>query len=79
VARLLDGKKPHLLISDPPYGVGYDPSWRNEANPFSTASVMTRNTQFEQIVSAVHSEAGLSIPAYFPRALSRLRRFGDFF
>ena len=37
VARLLDGKKPHLLISDPPYGVEYDPSWRNEAGISVTA------------------------------------------
>jgi DNA modification methylase len=37
VARLLEGKKPHLLISDPPYGVGYDPSWRNEAGVSATA------------------------------------------
>jgi DNA modification methylase len=37
VARLLDGKKPHLLISDPPYGVDYDPSWRNEAGVSATA------------------------------------------
>jgi hypothetical protein len=41
--------------------------------------VMTRNTQVEQIASAVHSEAGHSILAYFPRALSRLWRFGEFF
>jgi hypothetical protein len=40
---------------------------------------MTRNTQFEQIVSAVHSDPGRSIAAFFPRALSRLRRFDDFF
>ena len=29
VARLLDGAKPHLCVTDPPYGVKYDPSWRN--------------------------------------------------
>ena len=45
----------------------------------SQQGVMTRNTQFEQIVSAVHSEPGRSIAAFFPRALSRLRRFDDFF
>lgn len=28
VERVLAGVKPHLLVSDPPYGVGYDPSWR---------------------------------------------------
>ena len=31
VARLLDGEKPHLMVTDPPYGVEYDPNWRNEA------------------------------------------------
>lgn len=37
VARLLDGARPHLLVSDPPYGVDYDPSWRNEAGVSATA------------------------------------------
>lgn len=31
IGRLLAGAKPHLLVSDPPYGVDYDPTWRNEA------------------------------------------------
>jgi DNA modification methylase len=31
VARLLDGAKPHLMVTDPPYGVEYDPSWRAKA------------------------------------------------
>ena len=30
-ARLLDGKAPPLCVTDPPYGVEYDPNWRNEA------------------------------------------------
>lgn len=30
VERVLDGAKPHLLVSDPPYGVEYDANWRNE-------------------------------------------------
>jgi hypothetical protein len=28
VARVLSASKPHLMVTDPPYGVGYDPSWR---------------------------------------------------
>lgn len=30
VERVLNGVKPHLLVSDPPYGVSYDPSWRDK-------------------------------------------------
>ena len=29
VARVLDGAKPNLLITDPPYGVNYNADWRN--------------------------------------------------
>ena len=36
VARLLDGARPHLMITDPPYGVNYDPEWRNEAGVSAT-------------------------------------------
>lgn len=36
VSRLLDGVKPHLLCSDPPYGVNYDPDWRNRAGASET-------------------------------------------
>jgi hypothetical protein len=28
---LLDGLAPHLMVTDPPYGVEYDPSWRHRA------------------------------------------------
>ena len=28
VEAVLNGVRPHLLVSDPPYGVSYDPSWR---------------------------------------------------
>jgi hypothetical protein len=28
VANLLGDAKPHLMITDPPYGVSYDPQWR---------------------------------------------------
>jgi hypothetical protein len=28
VAPVLAGSEPHLMVTDPPYGVGYQPSWR---------------------------------------------------
>jgi DNA modification methylase len=31
VALALDGSKPHLMVTDPPYGVDYDADWRNRA------------------------------------------------
>lgn len=31
VARVLGGAKPNLMVTDPPYGVEYDPTWRAEA------------------------------------------------
>lgn len=29
VDKALNGVKPHLMVTDPPYGVDYDPNWRN--------------------------------------------------
>lgn len=31
VANALAGAKPHLMVTDPPYGVDYDPAWRLDA------------------------------------------------
>ncbi len=31
VSAVLNGAKPHLMVTDPPYGVEYDANWRNEA------------------------------------------------
>jgi len=36
VERVMDGVSPLLLVSDPPYGVDYDPSWRNQAGAAKT-------------------------------------------
>ena len=32
VQKVLAGLRPHLMVTDPPYGVDYDPAWRNRAN-----------------------------------------------
>jgi DNA modification methylase len=31
VLSLLGGARPHLMVTDPPYGVDYDPAWRRRA------------------------------------------------
>ncbi len=36
VARLLNGVTPHLMVTDPPYGVMYDPDWRNRTGASET-------------------------------------------
>ena len=36
VARLLGGIEPQLMTSDPPYGVEYDPAWRNRSGASRT-------------------------------------------
>ena len=35
----LAGARPHLMVTDPPYGVEYDPAWRNRAGLGSTQRV----------------------------------------
>ena len=36
VARLLGGVEPQLMVTDPPYGVEYDPAWRNRSGASRT-------------------------------------------
>ncbi len=43
VEKLLSGITPHLMVTDPPYGVSYDPAWRKRAgvnlNPLKLGKV----------------------------------------
>lgn len=39
VTRVLDGQTPPLMVSDPPYGVSYDPSWRHRVDPSQRTAV----------------------------------------
>jgi DNA modification methylase len=41
VAALLDGASPHLMVTDPPYGVAYDPTWRNQRGLSQSSRVGT--------------------------------------
>jgi len=44
VERLLEAERPHLMIVDPPYGVEYDPDWRNRADRKSGRPIGARAT-----------------------------------
>jgi DNA modification methylase len=44
VSKLLGDVKPHLMVTDPPYGVEYDPQWRNEAARAAGGKVGARAT-----------------------------------
>lgn len=39
VGKLLGAVKPLLMVTDPPYGVDYDPSWRNQAGAAKTKRI----------------------------------------
>ena len=39
VEAVLNGVSPHLMVTDPPYGVSYDPAWRNRAGLGDTKRV----------------------------------------
>jgi DNA modification methylase len=39
VAKCLNGVEPHLMVTDPPYGVEYDASWRNKHFPGPDRSI----------------------------------------
>jgi len=39
VNRLLGDEKPHLMVTDPPYGIEYDANWRNEAKRADGTSI----------------------------------------
>ena len=48
VARVLNGQKPMLMVTDPPYGVEYDADWRNEAAKNGFLSFAERRTGIVQ-------------------------------
>ncbi len=55
VERVLDGEKPGLMVTDPPYGVEYDPAWRNETGKDNKG--VTRHKSSGTVVDAVATRA----------------------
>jgi DNA modification methylase len=44
VDAALAGVKPHLMVTDPPYGVSYDPAWRDVAAKYSPSMGNRKDT-----------------------------------
>lgn len=43
VGKCFDGDQPNLLVSDPPYGVNYDPNWRTKLDKVERATGKVQN------------------------------------
>lgn len=44
IPKLLGSEKPNLMVTDPPYGVNYDPSWRNHVKRQDGSNVGAKRT-----------------------------------
>src|SRR5215472_3281673 len=62
VASVLAGSQPQLMITDPPYGVGYDPSWRTRRGCGAGTLAAQRDSVIANDVHA-HGWVLLSEPA----------------
>ena len=51
VERVLGGIEPHLMVTDPPYGVEYDPAWRNRAAADGTIGQKHASRAIGQVVN----------------------------
>ena len=69
VERVLGGVEPHLMVTDPPYGVSYDPAWRNQAGRSFRATGITAyldkggTLENAQLMAAHESPRGAHEPA----------------
>jgi len=62
VDALLAGAKPHLMATDPPYGVEYDASWRSAENGINSKGSVTRKGVVENDGRADWREAWALFP-----------------
>ena len=57
VEKLMDGEVATLMVTDPPYGVEYDPEWRKEAGSTKT---MQRWARFKTTTEPIGQRRGQS-------------------
>ena len=59
VERLLDGAKPDLMVTDPPYGVNYDAMWRYRRTVFVKAGTGGRH---DSTTASLEPHFGMKFP-----------------
>lgn len=56
VARLLDGAKPNLMVTDPPYGVSLDMEWRDRAGLNPPSAPAERSYMKEHLTHSISGD-----------------------
>ena len=64
VERLLDGAKPDLMVTDPPYGVNYDASWKVQASGYRLRESEGVRQVNERRPSAIGRTAYCALPRF---------------
>lgn len=65
VASLLAGDKPRLMVTDPPYGVNYDPGWRSSLDSIYRATNAINNDHQSNWIKAWNLFAGNVIYCWY--------------
>jgi hypothetical protein len=66
VRQLLGEEKPHLMVTDPPYGIEYDPDWRTHARNGNGALLSTGKGRAKGLVSNDDRDDWSAAWALFP-------------
>ncbi len=70
VARLLAGRRPFIMVTDPPYGVDYDPEWRKDTG--------LNNSEKMGQIGNDHRASWAAAFAHFPGAVAYVWHAGKY-
>ena len=60
VSLALAGVKPHLMVTDPPYGVDYDPAWRDERAKMAPSMGNRKDTAKGRVTNDTSADWGMA-------------------